>query len=138
MKALDSIHLQELFSGEYALLFWGVQLFGLLIPTILLLFRQFRKPLPMMVIALFVLAGSWLKRILIVVPPQAHPFLPVQNVPIQWVIYKPTLIESLVTLATLILVLMIITILSKLFPVLPIQELAEEENADLEKQEFNN
>jgi len=138
MKALDSIHLQELFSGEYALLFWGVQLLGLLIPTILLLFRQFRKPLPMMVIALFVLAGSWLKRILIVVPPQAHPFLPVQNVPIQWVIYKPTLIESLVTLATLILVLMIITILSKLFPVLPIQELAEEENADLEKQEFNN
>ena len=74
MKALDSIHLQELFSGEYALLFWGVQLLGLLIPTILLLFRQFRKPLPMMVIALFVLAGSWLKRILIVVPPTGTSF----------------------------------------------------------------
>jgi molybdopterin-containing oxidoreductase family membrane subunit len=75
----------------------------------------------------FVLAGAWLKRLIIVVPPQAHPFLPVQDVPIQWIVYKPTLIETSVTLASILLVLIIVTLLSKLFPILPIWEIAEDE-----------
>jgi Ni/Fe-hydrogenase subunit HybB-like protein len=127
LKSLDAIHLRELFSGEYALLFWGVQILGLVLPVILLLFKGIRKPLPMMVISVFVLAGAWLKRFIIVVPPQAHPFLPVQHVPVKWIVYKPTLIEISVTLASFLLVLIIITVLSKLFPVLPIWEIAEDE-----------
>jgi len=127
LKSLDAIHLKELFAGHYAPLFWGVQIFGLIIPIILLLIKRMRKPLPMLVIAGFVLAASWLKRYIIVVPPQAHPFLPVQNVPVEWVVYKPTLIEIAVSIAAIILVLMIITVLSKLFPVLPIWEIAEDE-----------
>jgi len=127
LKSLDAIHLKELFAGEYAPLFWGVQLLGLVIPVILLLFKWIRKPLPMMIISVFVLAGAWLKRLIIVVPPQAHPFLPVQDVPIQWIVYKPTLIETSVTLASILLVLIIVTLLSKLFPILPIWEIAEDE-----------
>jgi molybdopterin-containing oxidoreductase family membrane subunit len=127
LKSIDAVHLKELFSGHYAPLFWSVQLLGLVIPVILLLFRRMRKPFPLLIISGFVLMASWLKRFIIVVPPQAHPFLPVQNVPAEWLVYKPTLIESAVTTASLILVIMIITILSKLFPVLPIQEIAEEE-----------
>lgn len=127
LKALDAIHLKELFSGKYAALFWGVQLFGLVIPVLLMLFRSIRKPLPMMLISIIMLAAAWLKRFIIVVPPQAHPFLPVQNFPAEWIIYKPTLIESLVTVASMLLVLIIITVLSKLFPVLPIWELAADE-----------
>jgi Ni/Fe-hydrogenase subunit HybB-like protein len=129
LKSLDAIHLKELFSGHYAPLFWGVQLLGLVIPVILLLFKRLRRPFPLLIISVFVLVASWLKRFIIVVPPQAHPFLPVQNVPAEWMVYKPTLIETSVTIASLILVLMIITVLSKLFPVLPIHELAEDEAA---------
>jgi Ni/Fe-hydrogenase subunit HybB-like protein len=127
LKSLDAIHLRELFSGEYAPLFWGVQLLGLVIPVILLLFRGIRRPLPMLIISIVMLAAAWLKRYIIVVPPQAHPFLPVQNLPVHWFVYKPTIIESAVTIASFLLVLIIITILSKLFPVLPIWELAEDE-----------
>lgn len=138
MKALDAIHLRELFTGEYAPLFWGIQIIGLVLPIILLLFRQIRKPLPLFIIALFVLSASWLKRFIIVVPPQAHPFLPVQNVPAEWHFYSPTIIETAITLASIILVLIIITILSKLFPVLPVCELAEEEEpAEADKQASN-
>ena len=57
LKSLDAIHLKELFTGNYAPLFWGVQFFGLVIPVILLLFKRIRKPLPMMIISVFVLAG---------------------------------------------------------------------------------
>jgi Ni/Fe-hydrogenase subunit HybB-like protein len=138
MKALDAIHIKELMKGECALLFWGVQLLGLVIPVILLLIRKMRKPLPLLVIASFVLAASWLKRYIIVVPPQGHPYLPVQNFPMKWVIYRPTLIEICVTVAAFTLVLIIVTILSKLFPILPIQELAEEETIGDEKQIENN
>lgn len=129
LKSLDAIHIKELMSGSYAPLFWGVQLLGLVIPVILLLFRKMRRPFPLMIISVFVLIAAWFKRFIIVVPPQAHPFLLVQNVPATWFVYKPTLIETGVTIASLILVLMIITILSKLFPVLPICELAEEESS---------
>ena len=130
LKAGDAIHLRELFTGHHAMLFWGIQLFGLVIPIVLLLFRQMRKPLPMMVISVFVLCASWLKRYIIVVPPQAHPNLPVQHVPIEWVVYKPTLIEIAVTVASIVLVLIIITVLSKLFPVVPIWEMAEEHKGE--------
>lgn len=128
LKTGDAIHLRELFTGYYAAMFWGIQILGLIVPIILLLFKQIRRPLPMLIISLFVLAGSWFKRYIIVVPGQAHPNLPIQNVPVEWVVYKPTLIETAVTVASLVLVLIIITILAKLFPVVPIWEMAEEES----------
>lgn len=127
LKAGDAIHLQELFTGHYAPLFWSVQLLGLVIPVILLLIKRMRKPLPMLIISIFVLAASWLKRYIIVVPGQNHPNLPIQNVPPEWMVYSPTLIETAITIGLLLLVLIIITILSKLFPVIPIWEMAEEE-----------
>lgn len=130
LKKFDAIHLHSLFAGHRALLFWGTQLLGLIIPMILLLFRKMRRPLPALVISIFVLAGAWLKRFIIVVPTQEHPYLPIQHVPVEWMVYKPTLIETAVTLASIIMVLMIITILSKTFPVIPIWEIAEEKSKE--------
>lgn len=127
LKAGDATHLRELFTGHYAPLFWSIQLLGLIIPVILLLIKRMRRPLPMLIISIFVLAASWLKRYIIVVPGQNHPNLPIQNVPPEWMVYKPTLIETAVTMAAILLVLIIVTILSKLFPVIPIWEMAEEE-----------
>lgn len=126
MKQADAIHLHELFVGGHALLFWSTQILGLLLPTILLLLRKMRKPLPMLIISIFVIAGAWLKRYIIVVPTQEHPYLPIQNVPEIFKVYTPTLIETAITVGSIILVLIIITILSKFFPVIPIQETIDE------------
>ncbi|MCG8701808.1 MAG: polysulfide reductase NrfD, partial [Bacteroidales bacterium] len=130
MKEMDAHHIKELFTGHYALMFWAVQLLGLIIPIILLLLKPFRKPLPSMVISIFVLVASWFKRYLIVVPVQEHPFLPKQHVPNDWMVYQPTLHETAITVGSIILVLMIVSILSKLFPVLPIWEIAAEKEAE--------
>lgn len=135
LKKFDAVHIEALFTGHHALLFWGTQLFGLIIPTILLIFKPFRKPLPATIISVFVLIGSWLKRYIIVIPTQEHPFLPIQHVPGEWIVYKPTIIESSITLASFILVLMIITVLSKTFPVIPIWEMAEEREHELRSKE---
>ncbi len=127
LKKFDALHLHNLFTGGHAVLFWATQLLGLVIPIFLVFFKQMRKPLPLTIIAGFVFAGAWLKRYIIVVPTQEHPFLPVQNYPAEWVVYKPTLIEMGVTFAAFLLVIIIITVLSKLFPVIPIVEHLEEE-----------
>jgi molybdopterin-containing oxidoreductase family membrane subunit len=122
MKKFDAVHIREIFTGSYALLFWFVQIFGLILPIIILLFKKARKPLPMLVIAIFVFVCAWLKRLIIVVPAQLHPNLPIQNVPEYFKFYTPTLIETAITMASFILVLMIVTILSKVFPVIPIDD----------------
>jgi len=126
MKAADSHHIHTLFSGDYAPLFWSVQLLGLIFPIILLLFKKLRRPQPAMIISIFVLIGSWFKRYIIVVPTLEHPFLPVQYVPIEYKVYTPTVIEGAVTVGTIILALMIVTVLAKVFPVIPMWEVAKD------------
>jgi len=126
MKKFDAFHINDLFAGRYAILFWSVQIFGLIIPIILLLFKKMRTAFPMLIISLFVLIGAWLKRYIIVIPTQEHPYLPIQNVPLNFKVYVPTLTETLITIAPIILVLIIITVLSKLIPVVPVQETIEQ------------
>ncbi|NDP22652.1 MAG: polysulfide reductase NrfD [Paludibacter sp.] len=126
MERADAIHLRELFTGAHAFLFWSTQIFGLVLPLLLLLFKKMRKPLPIMILSLFVLVGAWFKRYIIVVPTQEHPFLPIQNVPFEFKHYTPTFIEILITIAPILLVLIIITVLSKVIPIIPIQEAIEE------------
>lgn len=126
MKKFDAVHLKALFAGHHALMFWSVQLLGLVLPILLLIKRSMRKPLPLLVIATAVLIAAWFKRYLIVVPTMEHPFLPVQNVPLSFQVYSPTWIEVGVTILPIVLVLLIITTLAKFFPVLPIEETIEE------------
>ena len=127
LKQADAIHLHELFVGHFAPLFWFAQITGLIMPIVLLLFKKMRKPLPLTIIAVFVLVASWVKRYIIVVPTMEHPYLPKMFVPEKFMTYTPTLIEGLITLMTFVLVLLIITGLSKFFPVIPIWEMAEQE-----------
>lgn len=126
MKKFDAMHIHDLFVGSHALMFWSVQILGLILPIILLLFKKIRTPFPMMLISILVLLGAWFKRYIIVIPTQEHPFLPIQNVPLNFKIYTPTLIETLITIAPFILVLIIITILSKVIPIIPVHETIEQ------------
>ena len=126
----ETIHLQTLFTGHYAPLFWLVFIGGLVIPSVLLLFKGARKPLPIFIISLVVVLGSWWKRYIIVTPTLLHPFLPIQGVPESWHHYFPSLHEWLITFSTLAMALLIITILVRYLPVIPIQRTADEQNAE--------
>jgi molybdopterin-containing oxidoreductase family membrane subunit len=121
-KKADSIHIQELFYGKDAFMFWFVQIACLLLPAILLFIKKARTSKPLLFISVFVLMGAWLKRYLIVVPTQEHPFLPIQNVPESFKHYSVTIPEVLITIAPIIMAVMIISLLLKFFPVIPISE----------------
>lgn len=122
----DAKHVQEMLSGHESIMFWMVQLGGLIIPFLLILFRPMRRPLPLMLISIVILTGAWFKRVLIVVPTQLAPYYPIQNVPEKWTHYMPTIPEIAITAGSFILVLIIISVLAKLFPVIPIWEIKED------------
>lgn len=128
MKAGEAGHLRELFTGSYAPLFWAVQVGGMVIPIIVLLFKKGRRPLPMFIVSLMVVVGAWFKRFLIVVPTLAHPYIPVDRAPVEWQHYVPTVREWLITGGTLAGALLIVTFLIRFFPVIPVMETAEETN----------
>lgn len=133
MEKFDALHLKDLFTGEFAPTFWFAQIGGIILPIVALLFRRMRKPVPMLIISVIVFIASWVKRMIIVVPPLAVPYLPKQHYPDQWMVYKPTLIETLITMASFILAVMIISVLVKLFPVISIWEVAEEKKREAMK-----
>ena len=126
-KKGEAVHLETLFTGIYATLFWIVTIGGLVLPTIVLLFKKGRKPFPMFIIAIVVVVGSWWKRYIIVTPTLLHPFLPIEGVPESWHHYFPSLHEWLITFATLAMAFLIITLLVRYLPVIPIQRTADEQ-----------
>lgn len=123
----ETVHLETLFTGSYSYIFWLVMIGGLIIPVLVLLFKKGRKPLPMFIIGLMVVLGSWWKRYIIVTPTLLHPFLPIQGVPESWRHYFPSLHEWIITGATLAMALLIITLLVRYLPVIPIQRTADEQ-----------
>ena len=125
----EDIHLNTLISGEYAPLFWFAQIAGLILPIFLLLFKKGRRPIPMFIVGLMVVVGSWWKRYIIVTPTLLHPFLPIEGVPESWHHYFPSMHEWLITIATLAMALLIITLLIRYLPVIPIQKTADEQEA---------
>ena len=123
----DSEHLDTLLRGDYALPFWIVTGVGLILPSVLLLFRRYRKPRALYLIALVAVICAYWKRYLIVTPTLLHPFLPIQGVPESWHHSTPSLHEWVITGATLAMALLIITLLLRYVPVMSIDRLAEEQ-----------
>jgi molybdopterin-containing oxidoreductase family membrane subunit len=126
MKGSETAHLKELFTGAYAPLFWSVQIGGMIIPIILLLFRKGRTPTPMFIIAIMVIVGAWFKRFLIVIPTLNHPYFPMDQAPEAWRHYTPTFAEWCITSSTLAGALLIVTLLVRFFPIIPVVETIEE------------
>ena len=125
MDGLHANHLLDVFVGEEAPFYWSVVLFGIVFPAILPLFKTFRKPLPLLIIAIFVVIAGWFKRYLIVIPGLVHPYLPIQNVPESWKHYTPSIIEMTIIAATFAGLMLIVTIFSRLFPIISVWEVAE-------------
>jgi len=135
MKKNEVHHLHSLFAGEYAPMFWITILGGMVIPSIIMLFKSGRKPRMMFVLAVIVIIGAWFKRYLIVIPTLLSTYFPIQRVPDLWKSYSPTWEEWSITIATLAGSLLLITIMVRYIPAIPIWEMQEEENKSLKSEE---
>lgn len=132
MKAAEEEHINQLFYGDMAWLFWSVQLGGMIIPIIILAFKKGRTPLIAFVVSILVIVGAWFKRFLIVVPTLSHPFIPTHRVPDSWIHYWPTVPEWFITAGTLAGALLLMTLLVRYIPIIPIAETAEDEEIEID------
>jgi molybdopterin-containing oxidoreductase family membrane subunit len=128
MVGVEGEHITELFFGKYAIMYWLVQIGGLILPIVLLIFSKARKPFPILIISFFVVLGAWFKRFLIVIPSLQHPYLPIQDVAESYRHYVPSWEEWAITFASFAGVLLMITIFIRLFPIIPIWETIKEKN----------
>jgi len=126
MKGHESSHLDDLFSGHLSPLFWFVQIGGMVIPIIILMFKKGRKPLILFILSIVVIVGAWYKRFLIVVPTLSHPLIPHSRISVSRLHYFPTIPEWFITISTLSAALLIMTLFVRFLPVIPIVETAEE------------
>ena len=128
MKKPEEAHLTQLFSGEYAVMFWFAILVGMIIPIIILLFKKGRRPIPMFIAGVMVVVGAWFKRYLIVTPTLLHPLLPMHDVPANYRHYFPSWEEWAISLGTLAGALLIITFFARVFPVISIYKIITDEH----------
>ena len=135
MKKPEEAHLTELFSGEYALLFWFAITVGMVLPIFILLFKKGRKPLPVFIAGMMVVVGAWFKRYLIVTPTLLHPFLPMSDVPESYRHYFPSWEEWAIAIGSLAGALLVITFLARIFPIIPIHETITESHETEEHKE---
>lgn len=122
MKKPEEAHLDELFTGEYAPLFWFAIMIGMIIPIFILIFKKGRKPLPMFIAGIMVVVGAWFKRYLIVTPTLLHPFLPMNDVPASYHHYYPSWEEWAIAMGSLAGALLVITFFARIYPIIPIHE----------------
>ncbi|MBL7727078.1 MAG: polysulfide reductase NrfD, partial [Dinghuibacter sp.] len=134
MKKPEEAHLNELFTGNFAIMFWFAILVGMIIPILILINKKGRKPKPMFIAAIMVVVGAWFKRYLIVTPTLLHPFLPMQDVPDKYRTYFPSWEEWAIAMGSLAGALLIITLFVRVFPIIPIHETVTEQNEKANQQ----
>src|ERR1035437_4752451 len=117
--------LTALFSGGYSTVFWILQFGTVLLPIIMLATPRGRKPVGATIACFIIVAGAWVKRYIIVIPPLLPPFLPIQNVPQSWSSYFPNWVEFSVTGGALAGIFLVITLFSKFFPIASVWEVEE-------------
>lgn len=118
--------LYEMFFGTYAWFFWFFIVLGMIVPLLLLLFSVRNNNSEKSVFRIFiastlVVIGMWVKRYIIIIPALARPF-----VAEEWTIYKPTIIEWVITLAGVATFVLAFAIFAKLFPIISLWEIEEE------------
>jgi molybdopterin-containing oxidoreductase family membrane subunit len=132
MKTSEEAHLMQLFTGEYAPMFWFAIFTGMLIPIAIMIFKKGRKPLPMFVAGIMVVVGAWFKRYLIVTPTLLHPFLPMHNVPASYHHYFPSWEEWAIAIGSLAGAMLVITFFARILPIIPIHETIIEQHETAE------
>jgi len=129
---MDSILIDKLFTDYYSLFIFANYI-GILLPAIIIAFPRFRTIPGITVAAVIALLALWVNRYIIVIPTLETPFLPIQDVRPEWIIYSPTWIEWALTLAGVSVFAMLFMLISKIAPIISISEMQEQDKIEIMK-----
>ncbi len=122
LEEYDRQLLKLLFTGSQAPWFWAFGIGGTLLPCLLVAHPRTRTIPGILVAAILVNIGMWLKRFVIVVPTLQVPLMP-----FDFGRYQPTWVEWSITAGAFAGFVLIFALFSKLFPIISVWEVAEEE-----------
>ncbi|MBI2867443.1 MAG: polysulfide reductase NrfD [Chloroflexi bacterium] len=118
----DKQLLKLLITGSQAPWFWAFSIGGTLLPCLMVAHPRTRTIPGILVAAILVNIGMWLKRFVIVIPTLQVPLMP-----FDFGRYEPTWVEWSVTAGAFAGFFLIFAAFSKLFPIISIWEVAEQE-----------
>jgi molybdopterin-containing oxidoreductase family membrane subunit len=119
----DSEVVRKIFdTSEYGWWFIYSNIFGIIIPIIVVAIPKFRTINLITLASFFMVIAMWIKRYLIVIPTLETPLLPIQDVREEYLHYSPTLNEWILTLGGVATFLLIFTLFSKFFAVVSVAE----------------
>ena len=119
--------LESMLLGRFAPLFWFFVVIGGGIPSVLVILPWTRNVAGITTAAVLAVAGMWVKRLVIVIPPLTQPLMGQPARP-----YSMSVVELLVTVGAMAAIPLLLMVLFRFIPVLAItemQEIAEEELA---------
>jgi Ni/Fe-hydrogenase subunit HybB-like protein len=121
--------LRSLLLADYAPLFWPFVILSGIVPVLLVAIPKTRNAKGITLAAGLIVAGMWVKRFLIIVPPLRDGFFGTINPP-----YKGSPVEWIITLGAVAAIPLFLMLLFRLFPVLPIHEMEEIAAEESEKE----
>jgi Ni/Fe-hydrogenase subunit HybB-like protein len=113
--------------ADYNIFFLFANYVGVLLPLVIIGFSKLRTINNITFAALITLLAIWVNRYLIVVPTLETPYLPIQDIRLEFNHYVPTFIEWSVTAAGISVFVMLMMLASKLVPIVSVSELVDDE-----------
>ena len=130
-KVWESKLLERLFDLEqYGVMFWAANIFGVLIPILVLSIPRFRTINIITLVSVFMVLALWLKRYLIIVPTLETPLLPMQEIRPEYINYSITWVEWALTFGGLATFALMFTLAAKFVPIIPVWDMAEQSKAE--------
>ena len=120
---------ESLLLKNYAPLFWLFVVGGLIVPLVLVALPRTRTIHGIAAAAALAVAGMWLKRFLIVVPPLARNLSHGGSAS-----YNPTWVEAAITIGAVAAIPLMMMLFVRLFPILCIWEMEEETAGEAERE----
>lgn len=116
--------------AKYGWYFLYSNLFGILIPVLIVAIPFTRKPNFIALASFFMVLALWIKRYLIIVPTLESPLLPMQDTRMEYVKYSATWVEWALTLAGVATFFLFFTLISKFVTIIPISEFGDKEKKE--------
>ncbi len=118
--------LAKLFNGhEYGWWFLFANLGGVLLPIIVIGFRQLRTINSIAAVSFILVMAMWVKRYLIVVPTLETTLIPMQDTRPEYIAYSATWVEWALTFAGIAAFFLMFKLASKFVPIIPVWETSE-------------
>jgi len=114
--------LQDKFSGEYALMFWGMALLVFVFPLLIFIFKGKNSVGWMVFASVLINIGMWIERYIVIVPTEVSPRVYAM---MSRGLYTPSWTEILITVSLFAGMILLYAVFTRLFPIIPIWETAE-------------